>query len=130
MSTTTRPRRLCWHRGTGKPPAGAVIVTRLTRWGNPFEVIRPGKGADPAWKVLWGGPGPGPAWDWPIRHASREDAHAAAVAAFRRWIAEPRQAELLAAGRRELAGKDLACACPVGAGPPCHGDTWLALVNR
>lgn len=75
----------------------AVIVARPSRWGNPFTVAA---------------------------HGSR----AAAVAAYERWIAEaPEARALLAAHGAEIAGRDLACWCPLD--QPCHADVLLRLVN-
>ena len=98
-------RRIQWHRGMGKLPEGAAYVGRPSRYCNPFKV-----GA------------PHPDDGAPM---SRADA----VALFRLWIAQPEQAELRDRARRELAGRDLACACPLDGGP-CHADALLALVNR
>jgi uncharacterized protein DUF4326 len=88
-------------RGWRKPP-GTVVVARPSKWGNPWRV-------DPAAGV-------------PDR--------ATAVARFRDFVAEdydaaeyPSRAEI----RAELAGRDLACWCPVG--EPCHGDVLLAIAN-
>ncbi len=89
--------RLSRRRGWRKP-AGAVVVARPSRWGNPFPV---GAGR------------------------SRE----AAVAEF--------EAALLGAAgdlgydgadvRRALAGRDLACWCPLD--EPCHADVLLRVAN-
>jgi hypothetical protein len=35
---------------------------------------------------------------------------------------------LLRRARRELAGYDLACWCPIG--QDCHGDVWLKIANE
>jgi hypothetical protein len=49
----------------------------------------------------------------------------AAVVAYAVWLAG--RAELLAAARSALAGRDLACACPVGVA--CHRDALLEVAN-
>ena len=49
----------------------------------------------------------------------------AAVEAYRIHLA--RHPELVEAARRELAGRDLACFCPLD--QPCHGDVLLELAN-
>ncbi|QBE68375.1 hypothetical protein SynWH8101_0785 [Synechococcus sp. WH 8101] len=36
--------------------------------------------------------------------------------------------ELVALARRELAGFDLACTCPLD--QPCHADVWLEVANQ
>ena len=93
----TAPRRIRLSRRRGwRKPAGAVVVARPSRWGNPFPI--------------------GP--DLP-----REEA----VARF--------EAALLAGSlgytdvdvRRALAGRDLACWCPLDA--PCHADVLLRVAN-
>jgi hypothetical protein len=90
------PRRIQRRRTAGwRMPAGAVYVGRPGRWGNPFPA------------------GPTP------------DGRAAAVAAYRAWIAG--RPDLIAAARRELAGRDLACWCPPG--QPCHADVLLTIAN-
>jgi len=48
---------------------------------------------------------------------------AGAVEAYRRHLAE--HPELVALVRRDLAGRDLACWCPLG--EPCHADVLLAV---
>jgi hypothetical protein len=97
--------RIHWTRFKGKLPEDAAYVGRPGPFGNPFKVGEPH--ADD------GAP------------MTREDA----VDLFRLWIAQPEQAALRDRARRELAGKDLACACPLDGGP-CHGDVLLALVNE
>jgi hypothetical protein len=85
-----------------KGPAPCKLVTRASRFGNPFKVP-PEKRHDPA-------------------------AHAESVARFRAWITASKQAELLADARRELRGLNLGCSCPLGL--PCHADVLLELVNQ
>jgi hypothetical protein len=87
------PARIQLRRSKGwRKPAGAVVVARPSRWGNPFRV---GVDGD----------------------------RVACVAAYR-WALE--QGELpftIAAVRRELAGRDLACWCPLD--QPCHADVLM-----
>jgi hypothetical protein len=82
-------------------PLDSRIVTRPSRFGNPFRLVQ-GEYGDPA-------------------------AHARVVAQYREWITAPEQAELLAAARRELRGLDLGCHCRLSL--PCHADVLLELVN-
>jgi len=87
----------------------AAVVTRATIWGNPYST-RPAKCLSTNGK----------------RHqctivATVEEA----VDRFRQSFTE--------GGKRwarlgEIRGKNLACACRIGA--PCHADTLLALANR
>jgi hypothetical protein len=57
-------------------------------------------------------------------HGDRVRSAAHAVALFREDLREA--PELVARARRDLAGRDLACWCRVGA--PCHGDVLLSVV--
>lgn len=95
------PKRIRFVRFEGKPlPAGAKVITRPTRWGNPFRV----------------------------RIKDDKVAHAECVAQYREWIMAPEQSELRRAIKRELACKDLACSCKLGL--PCHGDVLLEIANE
>lgn len=88
----------------GRP---AVKVDRTTRWGNPFRVGHPG-GAYTA-KVET------------RRHAWQ--LYASAV---------EEQPRLIAAAREFLAGKNLACWCPLpapGAHDECHAAVLLVIAN-
>jgi len=78
--------RIQWHRGMGKMPECARYVGRPSRFGNPFKVgaSHPEHGA-------------------PMTRAEAVDLFAA-------WLAAPERAELRDRARRELAGRDLACA--------------------
>lgn len=100
-------------------PPGAVSVARPSRWGNPFTVescIEAGFALDV------------------------EQARAVVVSAYRDWLRgntwaagssidwdERRQAIL--SDVHQLAGRDLACWCPLD-GRPCHADVLLDLANR
>lgn len=101
-------------------PEGAVCVTRprftpgpdplgcAGRWGNPFVV---GAVTPDVWPAEWAGV-----------HV-RDAAHAVELHAA--YI--DTRPDFLARVRTELAGKPLACWCPLGA--PCHRDTLLAVAN-
>lgn len=92
----------------------AVIVARPTKWGNPFTISG---AADVGYR----------------------DPRAAAVAAFRDWLAGDPWAcpsdhqykvrrQTLLSDLPELRGKDLACWCPLD--QPCHADVLLEIANR
>lgn len=113
-----RPKRIQWNRTMGKLPEGAVLVTRQSRWGNPFTVAA----------YLEAGHRPGP------------QARETVVRAFRDWL----QGDNWACGdgnemvdRRArilrdlplLRGRDLACTCPLD-GLPCHGDVLLEMAMK
>lgn len=101
--------RLSRRRGWRKPE-GAVVVARPSRWGNPFVIERVGGSFEVA--------GPGLA---PRRFPTSASARLAAAEAYRSYLdARP---DLVAAARRELAGRDVACWCPLE--EACHGDVLL-----
>lgn len=110
------PQRLQLRRTKGwRLPPGAVVVSRPTRWGNPFD-----------WREAqdeWGG--------------SDAEAKAAVVSIYRDWLTmtEPERFDVelrsrrvaILANLRDLRGKDLACWCAPG--QPCHADVLLELAN-
>ena len=99
MTHSPVARRVQLSRRAGwRKPAGAVVVARPTRWGNPFRVTNEGTRAD-------------------------------AVAAFEQALAvgDPILGFTTEDVQRELAGRDLACWCPLD--QPCHADVLLRLAN-
>lgn len=109
----------------------AVIVARPSKWGNPWRVER----VDCFMGGLcWGTTAPNDLGDRVTHHEHRDtqlDATDAAVTAFRHAILwpvspQPRVPDLDDI-RRDLAGRDLACWCPLD--QPCHADVLLELAN-
>ena len=101
------PERIQLRRSRGwRKPAGAVVVARPTRWGNPFVV---GQRVD--------------------GELVRDRADS--VARYRAMMAG--SPERCAAVRSELAGRDLACWCPLvapdGSRGPCHADVLLEIAH-
>jgi hypothetical protein len=97
------PKRIQLRRTKGwRIPAGAVIVDRRTRWGNPYLVGVEDQACNP------------------------RDA-AECVRLFRYSIEHWWQPEYAEHVRAELAGKDLACWCKPG--DPCHADVLLEVAN-
>lgn len=103
------PRRIQRQRKAGQPgmPSGAVYVGRPSKWGNPFRV-------------------------------SRDTTAAVAVELFQDMLNRAPTADtgtgwgcpgetVFDTIRRELAGKDLACWCPLD--QPCHADVLLEIAN-
>jgi hypothetical protein len=88
-----------FHTKGWRKPFNTTCVSRPSRFGN--NVSRP--------------------------KAKTPEAHAEAVEAFRRWAYAPEQASYRAEVQLELAGKNLACYCPLGW--PCHADVLLELAN-
>lgn len=129
------PGRIQLRRTKGwRKPEGAIVVSRPTKWGNPFTVtwcVRVDCGGVKHWHVL-DNRDYYPA-DWALSTvtivATKEAAVRQAVAFYRADLAAaPIPAEVLA----ELAGHDLACWCPLvsrGAYVPCHADVLLSLAN-
>lgn len=154
------PERIQLRRTRGwRKPAGAVVVARPSRWGNPFRL-----GGESGTLVRYG---PrhlkrfGRAWDFEGRcsaHGSRHDmwwfsandivethvrraTRAEVVELFRLTLTDPTPGMLMAYPSRggrfarftvddvraELAGRDLACWCPLD--QPCHADVLLELAN-
>ena len=112
------PKRIQLRRTKGwRKPAGAVVVSRPTRWGNPFVV------GEAVWMKI--------THEGSIRRTTSAriiDDPRTAVAFFRAWLKIREQARLLQAARMLLAGKDLACWCPLD--QPCHADVLLELANQ
>ena len=89
-------------------PEGAVYVGRSTKWGNPFV---PGK-------------------DNPFLPGRKVEDKRHAFTLYRSMA--PLAPGLVNAARAELAGKDLACWCPVpmyAADGECHADVLLEIAN-
>jgi hypothetical protein len=106
------PARIQLHRSRGwRKPAGAVVVARPSKWGNPIRLD-----------------------DVAERHpdASPDEAARIMIGEFRELLATP--SRRAACGypsdeqiRRELAGHDLACWCPPERA--CHADVLLEIAN-
>lgn len=124
MSTTTAPRRIQRKRTEGwRLPDNAVIVSRPSRWGNPFTIQS-------------------------ARDAEMGNPRSAAAANYAEWLrvgtAGGWYEETYRIGRQvldrrrilaelhTLRGRDLACTCPLpepGQPDHCHGAVLLALAN-
>jgi len=90
-------------------PEGAVYVGRGSKWGNPYPIGSMYKTGGDAWVVLNA--------EW-------------SVLLYREHLnARPYGRVPLSAGvTAELAGKDLACWCPLD--KPCHADVLLELAKE
>ena len=96
------PRRIQLRRTKGwRKPAGVVVVARPGRWGNPYRVAIAAAGYQ----------------------AAKDPRHA--VDLFTDLVAA--SPTFRAMVRAELAGRDLACWCPVDR--PCHADVLLRIAN-
>ena len=96
----------------------AVIIARPSKWGNPYAV-RPVSKRGP-FDVYVG--------DWFCGQATDlQRAREIAVERFRYAIGQSFHGLDIAQARAELAGRDLACWCPLD--QPCHADVLLELAN-
>jgi hypothetical protein len=101
------PQRIQLRRTKGwRKPEGAIVVSRPSKWGNPYAV--------------------GP---WMNRAEAAQLFRLELVDTIERtWSApHPIQFRIIAESLAELRGHDLACWCPLD--EPCHADVLLELAN-
>lgn len=112
------PQRIQRKRTKGwRMPEGAVYVGRGSKWGNPYKVGEP--------SAYWTGPGYcSPRRPDPIPLMDAEEV----TGIYRNMVAANCATFDRAEVPAELAGKDLACWCPLD--KPCHADVLLELANR
>lgn len=123
------PERIQRQRTKGwRKPDGAIVVSRPTKWGNPFTVEEHGLELslslyEDLVRGLWQ---PGR-----LEHLGDQPYvrnYEAALAFRRRMGGHPTET-----ARVELRGRDLACWCPLtdqrGNPFPCHADVLLHLAN-
>jgi hypothetical protein len=118
------PQRVQRQRTAGwRMPPNTTYVGRPGRWGNPF-VIGQEIPEDAFSNVVAFRPREVRTLDdlQPL-NIVRDAEHATIL--YLTWINE--HPELVAAARRELAGRNLACWC--GLDLPCHADSLLVLAN-
>ena len=114
------PSRIQRRRTRGwRMPQGAVYVGRPSVWGNPYAIQRYGR-------VTWEVEGFGVLLQTFYSRTGRE-ARAYAVDRLAHLLAEGRAPWSVDMIRRELAGHDLACWCPLD--QPCHADLLLDIAN-
>ena len=111
------PKRIQRKRTAGwRKPAATVIVSRPSRFGNPFTLAM-------AYELGY------------AAHGDSAKAHEVVVGSFAAWLAGDRYMwqngdearERILAELPSLRGKNLACYCPEGSF--CHADRLLALAN-
>ena len=123
----TVPKRLQRRRVKGwRKPDNCVIVTRPSRWGNPFKVGEKIRDDSPLWPYIAATVPGGAHGLVSLTLTTREQA----VDLYSSWVIEQPHL-MLSLG--ELAGKDLACFCPLPAeGEPdhCHAAFLIELVRE
>jgi hypothetical protein len=118
------PRRVQRRRILGwRMPAGAIYVGRGSKWGNPFKVGKDSVICDDLGgmeaEMTFHADTPQQAVDLYRRYITTGIVDPLGMVRFRSPIAQDI--------RRELAGKDLACWCPLD--QPCHADVLLEIAN-
>ncbi len=111
MAAKTKPVRVRRSRAKGSHLTSpndlpVIVVSRGTRWGNPFRLED------------YDGPG-GP--------KNETAARAWAVKQYRAALKQRHLGFTIADARTELADKNLACWCPLDG--PCHADVLLEIAN-
>lgn len=123
------PQRIQLRRTKGwRKPEGAIVVSRPSKWGNPFRVSVKEVNGHRRIKHVYLLNGPGGV---NMRTPDKTQAVQWAVNLFRECIVNPLpgvDVPTIADIQRELAGHDLACWCPLD-GQPCHGSILLELAN-
>jgi hypothetical protein len=119
------PQRIQLRRTKGwRKPDGAVVVSRPSRWGNPFYLVSDGSCFGlPLYRVVAFPDG----LDLKRFVGGQQTLHEAATVAvklYREWINTQSRGENLVP---LLRGRDLACWCPLD--QPCHADVLLELAN-
>lgn len=131
----TTPARIQRRRVKGwRAPEGAVYVGRGSRWGNPFAVISVARAP---WRVEAVALGSDALPGGPHAFSTWEEAAAFATRLFRLHTGPlglyEYDADTLADLRRDLAGRDLMCWCPIpepGQPDHCHAAVLIELANQ
>lgn len=124
----TAPKRIQLRRTKGwRKPEGAVVVARPSKWGNEFTAWRERGQWWAADVLVESSDGQ---WMSTEHYLTPAEARGLAAGSYRCLVLS--ESGLWAAPRIEdirdaLAGKDLACWCPLD--QPCHADVLLELAN-
>lgn len=125
------PERIQLSRRKGwRKPENTVVVSRPSKWGNPFPAdVEPFTRADAVRmyrelvvdRVAWLVTDAGTRWEHRNRFTPER------LEATTRGGLRTRRVPTAADVRAELAGKNLACWCPLD--QPCHADVLLEIAN-
>ena len=104
----TTPKRIQLSRAKGwRKPAGAVVVSRPSKWGNPWRVEKAREAG---------------------YQGTDAEMHEMCVAMFRNALrAKLPAVERIVSDLPALRGRDLCCWCPPGLA--CHADVLLEIAN-
>jgi uncharacterized protein DUF4326 len=116
----SEPKRIQLQRTKGwRKPEGAVVVSRPTKWRNPFCTIDIKVGDN---SIMF---------DFAVDKVPDTVRRGILVAAYRRWMVNEElvdNREVWEADLAAIRGLDLACWCPLD--QPCHADVLLELANK
>jgi hypothetical protein len=117
------PQRIQLSRAAGwRKPVGAIVVSRPSKWGNPFGVAEWGLDLSLAlYEDIVRG-----FWN-PTHLADRDDATFALAMSLAGLWRKRIGGHPIEIARSELAGHDLCCWC--GAGQRCHADLLIRVAN-
>ena len=124
-----KPKRIQLSRKKGwRLPPNAVVVSRPSKWGNPYKVHRCNCGSPTCWIV-------DDTRGEPLENvATRAESIALSVIDFLNWIKYESAGKAMArAAKNELRGKNLACWCPLpkpGQPDICHASVLLEIANE
>jgi len=118
------PQRIQLSRQKGwRKPDGAVVVSRPSRWGNPFSVERWGRERAVEWFEMLANGYWSPSKMDDLSESDYYDVYTARLKWMDRLRGHPSEI-----ARAELAGFDLACWCRPD--ELCHADVLLEVANR
>lgn len=132
------PQRIQRKRTKGwRMPPGSLYVGRPSRWGNPFRIYHGHSSIGPPWATARASWTHIPASECVFGYVTSGAplGTEAAVALYRDLlrVRARDEADRLREWLAPLAGKDLACWCPLedaqGERVPCHADVLLELVG-
>jgi hypothetical protein len=131
------PERIQLRRVKGwRKPEGAVVVSRPTRWGNPIRITRERLDRWP-WTVMYRVHGSPMDLNGGPSYCVLETARHFAARFFEWDLLNGRYGDVYPSVEEiqaELAGRDLACWCPLATRPSdypsCHADVLLDVANR